>query len=74
MLAKGWIKLSVSPYGFHLLFIPKKTCKLRMCRNFHALNTNSKLDIFLLPHVINLLDKLGKPKYLSSIDLATAYL
>ena len=42
-----------------------------MCIDFQALNANTKLDVFLLPHIADLLDKLGKAKYLSSIDLAT---
>ena len=73
MLAKGWIKSSVSPYGSPVLFVWKKTGKLRMCIDFHALNANAKLDVFLLPRSADLLDRLGKAKYLSSKDLAAAY-
>ena len=32
-----------------------------------------KSQIFFLPHIANFLDRLGKAKYFSSIDLATAY-
>ena len=56
-----------------LYCLSKKTGKLRMCIDFHALNANTKLDVFPLPCIANLLDKLGKAKYFSSIDLATAY-
>ena len=73
MLAKGWIKPSVSPYGSPVLFVWKKTGKLQMCIDFHALNANTKLDVFPLPRIADLLDRLGKAKYFSSIDLATAY-
>ena len=41
--------------------------------DFHALNANTKLDIFILPCTADFLDRLGKAKYFSSIDLATAY-
>ena len=44
-----------------------------MCIDFHAQNTNANLDFFLLSRIADLLDKLGKAKYFSSIDLATAY-
>ena len=44
-----------------------------MCIDFHALNANIKLDAFVLSHIADFLDKLGKSKYFSSIDLATAY-
>ena len=44
-----------------------------MCMDFHTLNANVKLDIFPLSCIADFLDKLGKSKYFSSIDLATAY-
>ena len=44
-----------------------------MCIDFHALNANTNLDVFLLPCIADLLEKLGKAKYFNNIDLATAY-
>ena len=44
-----------------------------MCIAFCALNANTNLDVFPLPHIADLLDRLGKAKYFGSIDLATAY-
>ena len=73
MLAKGWTKPSVSPYGSPVLFVQKKTGELQIYIDFHILNANIKLDVFPLPHIANFLDRLGKAKYFSSIDLATAY-
>ena len=73
MLTKGWIKPSVSLYDSPLLFVLKKSSELRMCIDFHALNANTKLDVFSLPCIADLLDKLGKDKYFNSIYLATAY-
>ena len=43
-----------------------------MCIDFHALNAKIKLDIFLLPHIADSLDKLDRDKYFSSINLAIA--
>ena len=73
MLAKGWIKPSVSPYSSPVLFVQKKTGKLQMCKDFRALNANTKLDVFPSPHIADLLDRLGKAKYFSSVDLVAAY-
>ena len=73
MLEKGWIHPSVSPYGAPLLFVCKKTGKLWMCINYQALNCQTKLDIFPIPHIADLLDRLGRPPFFSSVDLATAY-
>ena len=49
MLAKGWIRPSVSPYGAPILFVHKKTGKLRMCVDFRALNSMTRLDVFPIP-------------------------
>ena len=59
MLAKGWIRPSVSPYGAPILFVCKKTGELRMCVNFRALNSMIRLDVFPIPNISDLLDKLG---------------
>ena len=73
MLAKGWIIPSVSPYSSPVLFIQKKTGKLWMCIEFHALNANIKLNILPSSHINYFLNQLGKTKYFSIIGLATAY-
>ena len=73
MVTKGWICPSVSPYGTLILFMHKKTGELRMCVDFRALNSNTQLDVFPLPRISDLLDRLGRATVFSSIDLAHAY-
>ena len=73
MLEKGWIHPSVSPYEAPLLFVCKKTGELRMCIDYRALNCQTKLDIFPIPRIADLLDRLGRAHFFSSVDLATAY-
>ena len=60
MLAKGWIRPSVSPYGAPILFVRKKTGELRMCVDFRALNSMTRLDVFTIPRISDLLDKLDR--------------
>ena len=74
MIGKGWIRPSVSPYGTPILFVCKKTSKLRMCVDFQALNSNTHdWTSFLLPHISDLLDWLGRATVFPSIDLAHTY-
>ena len=73
MITKGWIHPSVSPYGTLILFMHKKTGKLRMYVDFQALNSNTQLDIFPLPRISDLLDQLGCATVFLSISLAHAY-
>ena len=71
MLEKGWIGPSMSPYGAPMLFVRKKTRKLRMCIDYHALNHQTKLDVFPIPCIAVLLDHLGRAHFFPSVDLAT---
>ena len=50
-----------------------KTGKLRMCIDYRALNRQTKLDVFPIPCIADLLDRLGRAHFFSSVDLATAY-
>ena len=73
MIMKGWIRLSVSPDGAPILFVYKKTGKLRMCVDFRALNSKMQLDVFPLPCISDFLDWLGCATVFSSINLAYTY-
>ena len=44
-----------------------------MTVDYHALNRQTKKDVYLLPRTDNLLDKLVHARFLSSIDLASGY-
>ena len=73
ILPKGWMKPSILPYGTSILLIKKNTRELRMCIIFRLLNNSIKLDAFPLPRIADLLDKSGKTKCFSGLDLANAY-
>ena len=72
-LEKGWIRPSSSPYGAPIVFIRKKTGELRMTVDYRALNRQNKKDVYPLPRMDDLLDKLSKAMCLSAIDLASGY-
>ena len=72
-MSKGWIKPSCSPYGAPIIFICKKTGELRMTIDYCALNLINKKDIYPLPWIDDLLDKLRDARFLSAIDLASGY-
>ena len=72
-LAKGWIKPSCSPWGAPIIFIRKKTGELSKTVNYRALNRWNKKDVYLLPRIDDLLDKLVHARFLSAIDLSSGY-
>ena len=72
-LEKGWIRPSCLLYGAPIIFIRKKTGELRMTVDYRALNRQTKKDVYPLPRIDDLLDKLSKARFLSAIDLASGY-
>ena len=73
LLDQGWIHPSLSPYGAPILFVCKKTGEIRMCIDYRSLNRQTRLDVFPIPRVANLFDRLGTKTVISSFDLSHAY-
>ena len=69
LLAKGWVRPSVSPYGHPILFARKKDGSLRMCVDYRLLNRNTKLDRYPMPRIDDILDALNGCTVFSKLDL-----
>ena len=72
-IAHGWVRPSTSPFGSPVIFVRKKDGSLRMCIDFRALNKITKKNVYPLPRIDDLLDKLVNANYLSAIDLTSGY-
>ena len=73
LLEQGFIRPLASPYGAPILFVPKKDGRWRMCMDYCILNKQIVKDRFPLPRINQLMDRLGRAKIFSKLDLASGY-
>lgn len=73
MLKQGIIRHSNSPYNSPLLVVGKKDVKFRLVIDFRKLNEVTIDDRFPIPNIDEILDKLGRCQYFTTLDLAKGF-
>ncbi|KAL0811097.1 hypothetical protein ABMA28_010365 [Loxostege sticticalis] len=73
LLDKGIIRESESEFSSPILLVKKKDGSDRMCVDFRALNANTVKDRYPLPLIDDHIDRLGKAKFFTSLDMATGF-
>jgi hypothetical protein len=73
MLGKGFIHASHSPAGTPVLFVKKKDGSLCLCVDYCSLNHITIKNHYLLPLINKIMDRLGKAKFFTKIDLRSGY-
>jgi hypothetical protein len=69
LLKKGYICLSVSPWGAPVLFVIKKDGTISLCIDFRQLNKVPVKNKYPLPRIDDLFDQLKEENIFSKIDL-----
>ena len=69
LLDQGIIEESTSPWASPIVIVPKSDGTLRLCTDFRKVNNVTVPDPFPLPRIEDLLDKIGKAKYLTKLDM-----
>ena len=70
---KGWIRRSISLAGASIIFVLKKGGLLRLYINYRELNRITIKNRTLLPLISETLDRLGKAKVFTKLNLKDAY-
>ena len=72
-LANGFIRLSKSPAGAPILFDRKPDGSLRLCVDYRGLNNITIKNRYPLPLIGESLDRLGRAKRFTQLNLTNAY-
>ena len=78
LLTTGVIRPSKSPYSSPIVIVPKKSepgelPKFRLCIDYRWLNEQTKKDAYPIPRIQELLPRLARARYFSSLDLVSGY-
>lgn len=73
MLEQGIIEPSRSAWSSPVCLVRKKDGSYRFCIDFRQLNAVTKKDAYPLPYMSAILDQLRDARYLSTIDIKSAY-
>ncbi|XP_060536007.1 uncharacterized protein LOC132707976 [Cylas formicarius] len=73
MLEMDVIEPSKSAWSSPVLLVPKEDNAYRFCVDYRALNKVTKKDAYPLPYVSSILDRLRGARYLSSMDIKSAF-
>ena len=73
MLESGIIEPSTSSWSSPIVMIKKANGKYRFCIDFRKVNAVSKTDAYPLPRMDGIWRKLQRAKYVSTLDLSSAY-
>ena len=72
-LANGFIRPSKSPAGAPILFVRKSDGSLRLCVDYRGLNNLTIKNRYPLPLIGESLDRLGRARRFTQLDLTSAY-
>ncbi len=73
MLKLGIIEPSRSPWSSPIVMVPKPDGTLRFCNDFRRVNEVSEFDSYPMPGVDELIDRLGRARFISMLDLTKGY-
>lgn len=73
MLSMGIIEPSASEWCSPVVLVPKKDGTVRFCIDFRQVNALTKTDPYPMPRIDELVERLGKAKYITTVDLCKGY-
>ena len=72
-LKSGIIEPATGEWSSPIVLVKKKDGSLRLCVDFRKLNKMSQTDAYPMPRVDDQIDRVGKAKFISTLDLTRGY-
>ena len=72
-LKKGFIRPSMSPAIYPILFVPKKDGKLRLCVDYRQLNAITIKNQYPLPLILELQDRIQRSQWFTALNIRGAF-
>ena len=73
MLAEGVIEPSQSDWASPIVLVRKKDGSIRLCVDYRKLNAQSRTDAYPVLRIEDILNRVGKAKFITTLDLASGY-
>ena len=73
ILAAGIIEPCRSEWAAPIVLVNKKDSTTRMCVDYRRLNAASLSDAYPMPRIEDLIDGLGKAKFITTLELSQGY-
>ena len=73
MLANRIIRPSSSPWSSPVVIVKKKDGNPRFCVDYRRLNSITERDVYPLPRIDDIIDKLAGSQYFTTLDLKAGY-
>ena len=73
MLTEGMLETSQSDWASPIVLVRMKDNSIRLCIDYRKLNAQSRIDAYPMPRIEDILGKVGKAKYITTLDLARGY-
>jgi len=73
MLDLGIIEHSESPWASPIVLVPKPDGSIRLCTDYRRVNLLTVPDPFPIPRIEDLVDRVGRAKFLTKVDMTRGY-